>query len=257
MPDPEESVLDLTDEGKAAEAAKAAKAAAEASRGAHTEELRNSLVEEFDKKLKERDQSILKGMTDLAESMKEAVISSRTKPTEEPEIQTSPQEFFNDPMGAMEKFFAAKVGPELKKMQEGKAVENDTGLRAIVEVRKSELKTKYGDEYRRYEPFFEQVLQRTDPRVVAEPLGMDAVYRLAKSYGEEALQAEEKKRTEIGRKANLETSGKAGGVESQKVDLSADEARVAAAFGLSPELYKKYDTAEEVEIGANRKEKKK
>lgn len=254
MPDPEDNVLDLTNEEKDAKAEKD-KLAADAARGTNTEELRNSIVEEFDKKLKERDQSILKGMTDLAESMKEAVVSSRPKEAVEADPQMSPQEFFNDPMGAMEKFFAAKVGPELKKISEGKSVENDTGLQAIVEVRKSEIKQKYGDEYKRYEPFFEQVLQRTDPRVVAQPLGMDAVYRLAKSYGEEALQAEETKRTEIGRKANLERSGIQPGSETTKVELDDQQSKVAAAFGISPELYKKYESAEEVDIGSNRRKK--
>ena len=175
---------------------------------------KDDIMAELDKRLAARDQAILQGMQQMLET-----VVGRQEPkkvVEEPVLPSS-QDFFNDPSAAMQKFYEAKVAPLIA--ERAKPTESDdTAINASIEVEKMKLKERYGpEEYNKYSAFFEQVLQKVDKRVVTQPLGMDAVWRLAKSYGEDAINAEEKKRQERNTKTNLEVGG--GGVvpASQKV----------------------------------------
>ena len=244
MPTPEEEAA------LAAEAVEK-KAKEDASALALKSKDREDLIAELDAKITARDQALLETIKGMLVPPKE-----QPKPDEKPsaELEISSEEFWRDPSTALNKFFQTKIEPALRSRRE----ESDTsGVEALVATRKMELKAAVGaDDWTKYSRFFEQIASKTDPNVLKESLGLDAVWRLARSYGDDAIRQEEEKRRERNANANLQVGGGGPKEPDKKIELNEDEAKVAESMGLSPELYKKYSKVEEVEIGGARKPKK-
>ena len=213
---------------------------------------REDLIAELDAKITARDQALLERIKTMLAPPKE-----QPKPKEEAQLEheVTSEEFWRDPSSALNKFFATKVEPALKAYKDS-SVEDTSGIEALVATRKMELKAAVGaDDWTKYGRFFEQISSKTDPKVLKESLGLDAVWRLAKSYGDDAIRQEEEKRHERNAGANLQVGGGGPKEPEKKIELSEDETKMAESMGLSPELYKKYGKVEEVEIGGARKKK--
>ena len=212
---------------------------------------REEIINEIDAKIAARDQALL-------ETIKTMFVPPKAEPKAEEkpaEAEVSSEDFWRDPNAALNKFFATKVEPALKARKDSE-VEDTSGLEALVATRKMELKAAVGDEeWKKYGRFFEQISQKTDPKVLKESLGMDAVWRLAKSYGDDSIKKDEETRHARNEAARLHVGGGGPKELEVKIVLSEDEAKVAEAMGLSPELYKRYSKIEEVEIGSDRRKK--
>lgn len=238
------------EEEAAAAAAEVEKKEKEAQVEATKKRDRDEVISEIDAKIAARDQALLETIKAMLQPPKE-----QPKPVEQPPAEVSSEDFWRDPNAALNKFFAAKVEPALKASRAAET-EDTSGLEALVATRKMELKDAVGDEdWKKYGRFFEQISTKTDPKVLKEALGMDAVWRLAKSYGDDAIHKEEETRHARNTDASLQVGGGGPKIVEQKVTLNEDEAKAAEAMGMSPELYKKYSKVEEVEIGADRKKK--
>jgi len=213
-------------------------------------EFRENLMGELDTRLAARDKAILEGMQQLVASMRE------TPKPKEPEstgnIEITSQELYDNPGAALAKFFEHKVAPILEKAKEAPKDDGAT-VGTMVEVQKMKLKERVGvEEFAKYSSYLDKVVERTDPRVLADSQGMDAVWRLTKSYADDYISGQETVRQEKVKKAQLERGESAPNKEN-KVELSNEERVIAERMGLSPELYRKYDHSEEVEIGGGKK----
>jgi len=243
-----ESVLDaekkVVDEGTQEESSKIS-----------PEEFHKKIMDEIDARLAERDKAILKGMQDIVASVKQSPKQVEEKKSDD--VEVTQQDFYNDPVGAMQKFFLAKVAPALEKSKE---VQPDPAfLQNQKEVALLKLKDEVGNEmYERYRPFLDRVIEKVDPRILSMPDSRDAIWRLTRSYADDYMADQEKRRHDINQKAALEKSGGIAKTGSEKIELAADEKEIAEKFGIAPELYRKYGSIEEVEIGsAHKKEVKK
>lgn len=210
---------------------------------------------EVDRRIADRDKAILGGFEKIAALLASREESRETKREEVKEEPVTQQDFFNDPNAAMQKFFDAKVKPVVERATERQAP-NEEVVRTAVEVEKMKLKQNVGDDtWKRYERWFGELEKNVHPMVLTKPGGVDAVWRLAKSYADEAEEREASSRNARNAKANLEKGGAANNNSSKTPELSDEEAKVASAMGISPEEWKKYSVIEEIEVGSNKKGK--
>jgi len=222
-----------------------------------TEELKAAIFQEIDARIGARDQALLENVTKLLTAQPRAEVKEVAK--DESKIEISSEDFWRDPATALNKFFEAKVRPAIaeQKPKEKDGDEPDSGLIALIETKKMKLKEAVGEtEFKKYGPYFENVVTRVDPSLLKDDRGMDAVWRLTKSYADEFIANEETKRQSKLSKAKLESGNSPGtGAGSEPVVLTDDERVVAQSMGISPELYKQYGKPEEIEIGSGRKKK--
>lgn len=228
---------------------------------------KEEILAELETRLAARDKALLDGMRSLVNEVKQAPPQQEPK-REAPkadevakELNITAEQFWQDPITAMNKFYEAKLKPTVEAMAARgaePAVDLDSRVRLeLMQLRDRVVRTRGQEEWDKYENHFMTVLAKTDPRVLATPGGMDATYRLTKSYADDMASEEARKSDDRLRRSNLESGG--GGaprVSSEEVKLADDEKSMAERFGLTPELYKKYSNVEEVEIGGGRKEKK-
>lgn len=245
---------ELTDEQKAAATQEAtAKAAADAAKRQDREEF----LAEVDARIAARDKAILEAMQTLAESIKNGKMEEKkpddTTPTD---LGVTPEDFWRDPLTSLDKFYKVKIAPAIaegKKKDDDKT--DDAGVQALIETKKLRLKESNPEEFAKYAPFLDKVAQRTDPRVLATDQGFDAVWRLTKSYSDDFFANEERQRQEKLKHANLMPGTGVTPKKEEEVKYTDDEKAVMESMGLSPELFKKYSSVEEIEIGSGRKKK--
>ena len=227
---------------------------------------REELLAEIDARLQTRDQALLgainQQMTTFAEQMQRSANPQQNKQAEEVQqsLNISPEDFWRDPGSALNKFHEVKVKPILDKMEQNnqnRSQPDPTGIMSLVEVQKMQLAQRVGtEEFTKYQPFLQKVLAKTDPRVIADAVGMDAVWRLTKSYADDYMSKNEQERLRRNAAGSLSSSGAAPNTQQKKVDLNEDQAYVAKGMGISPEHFEEYSKVEEIEIGSNRKAKK-
>src|SRR5882762_7793876 len=166
MPDPEST--QQTEEEKQAEAAKQAEE--EARKAQEAEENRPMSRKELNEFLGQRDQALLTAMREN----NQALIAGLKPPAaerKEPEMPTK-EEFWSDPIGSLNKFHETKIAPLVAG---AKTQPDSTGLIALVETQKLQLRQRIGEQnWQKYGNALLQVWSKTDPRVIAEPAGMDA-----------------------------------------------------------------------------------
>src|SRR3990167_5593640 len=238
------------------EEAAAAAAAIEAAKEVDKPLSKQELLEELEKRLEVRDRAILESMQNIANSVREnkQVEPKKEEPTKDLDITAD--DFYRDPVRAMSAFYQAKVAPLVEKAQ--KTSEPDpNAVIARIEVEEMKLRDRVGVEaFAKYKPYYDKVKAQADPRVLAEAAGIDAVWRLTRSYADDMITQQDNERSERIRKIQLKQQRDSCIIKPAKVELSEDERAVAERMGISPELWKQYDHAEEIEIGSNRKEKK-
>ena len=214
------------------------------------DEFRTNLMSELDTRLQARDKAILEGMQQLVASMREP--AKPAEPDKVRDVEITPQELYDNPGAALAKFFEHKMAPLLEKVKESPKDDGAT-VNTMVEVQKMKLRERVGiEEFTKYSSYLDKVIDRTDPKVLADTQGMDAIWRLTKSYADDFISSEEHKRQEKIAKAQLE-KGVVTPAKEARVELSSEEQAVAERMGVSPELYKKYSGVEEIEIGGNKK----
>ena len=229
------------------------------------DEMRASLMGEFDQKLQARDQAMMAAFKELATSLRpQAPVVQEQERHEAPkDFEINSDEFWRDPAAAMNKFYQTKVQPALEKMPKQQEVKPDmSGAVALIEINKIRLKDSVPEEeWQKYAPFLDVAMQRTDPAVLTKTEGIDAVWRLTKSYADDYMRAEEAKKARPagvprGGKLNLESGGQNSPANSEKTQLSEEQRVVAEGLGIGPESWKQYEKAEEIDIGVNRRAKK-
>lgn len=223
----------------------------------HLQNRDNALIQTFQQGMTEIVQSIMQqqgGKRDAEPSREEAEEAAREA---QETLNISPEEFWRNPAAAMQKFYEVKVAPLKQAMQKPKTGNQpDAGLQALAETRIQGLWNKLSDDdKKRYGPFLTKVIEQTDMRVLADAKGIDSVWRLTKSHADEFLENQERQRTERNQRANMPGGGGSPKEVTPKTELTKEQAEIAEAFGISPELYAKNSSAYEVEPGGNRKKK--
>lgn len=227
--------------------------------------------QDLDTVLRTRDEALIgavqKNMIEMFQSIQQNASQNRKEadgddPDQKELDSITQDEFYRDPVKTMNKFTEIK-NRLLMKSRKGDQQPNPNqrptfdpmAMNAYVETQKMKLRDRVGSEnFKKYEAHIDQVIQRTDPRVLAMPETFDALWRLTKSYVDDAENDTARKREERNAKANLDAAGRPIAAQP-KVKLNEDQAFHAEALGLSADDYEKYSKPEEVEIGANRKKK--
>lgn len=220
-------------------------------------------MEELDTRLKARDQALLEGLREImTPRQQEQQQQERREEKREQQVEITGDEFFSNPGKAMEKFFESKIKPAIDaRGNQEPPVDLDARVRLNLISQRDAVLSKQGgaEEWKRMEPHLMKVLAKTDPRVLAQPGGMDATYRLTKSHVDDMERAEDEKsgkNQEMKSKANLEQGGKPPDTGSRGVDLDDDEKAMATRMGLSEAEYKQYGNLDEIEIGSKQGVKK-
>ena len=244
-----------TEEQKAAAEAEAkAKANVEAAK----QQDRQDMLADIDARIAARDKAILEAMQQLVDSVKSGKPSdAKVDDNVTEQLGITPQDFWSDPVASLEKFYKIKIAPAIA---EGKTKAgdkaDDSGVQALIETKKIKLKELNPEEFAKYSPFFDKVAQRTDPSVLATDQGFDAVWRLTKSYTDDHLASEERQRQEKLQHANLVPGTGVTPKKEDEVKYTDSEKSAMSGMGISPELYTKYSSADEVDIDAGRRAKK-
>lgn len=210
-----------------------------------------ALLAEIDRRLQERDQAILAGFQKIGEFLQQAKPAGDSSVADE-SAAISPQDFWQDPNKAMEAFYKTKIAPALEKP----AGSDPAVLTTKIDVEVMKLRDHVGaDQWNRYRSWFAELAKHTDPKVLAAPGGVDAIYRLAKSYADENESRQEAERHQRNRRANLEAGGGEPGGSGGAMKLNEEEKALAERMGISPELWMKHVASEDVEIGGRRNKK--
>src|SRR6266850_5854211 len=161
--------------------------------------------EELNETLAQRDDALLRAVREGQQTLFDAMNRTResvrepAKAVDEPVV--SNEDFWKDPNAAMKQFFEKKIAP----LAAQRPQQDVTGLMALVETQKLQLRQKVGEaEWKKMEPAITQVFAKTDPRVLSDPGGMDAVWRLTKSYMVEAEDNEKAKREQRNMRGSLD-----------------------------------------------------
>lgn len=218
-------------------------------------------IGDFNKLLQARDQALLEGFQRITDSVKQRddrrEEREEKKPTTEDvtkELGITKEQFWEDPVGAMGKFYETKVKPIAERGNAGPPVD----LEARVQLELLNLKSRVDPAvWNEYQGHFQEVLKRTDPRVLATPGGMDATWRLTKSYADDMKDEEARKSGKHKQHAQLSDDTRTENNSSRKPMLSELEADMAERLGISHEDYLANRDSKEIEIGGARKEQKK
>lgn len=209
-------------------------------------------ADEFDERLKARDTALLGALREITQGMQpQQQQQQERQPEKTQEVEITGDEFLTNPGAAMKKFFDTKVAPVLAQSGQPQV---DVDARVRLEMMNLQQRVKPED-WAKYSQHFQNVIAKTDARVLATPGGMDATWRLTKSYADDMKQEDERVEHEKKQRAQLADGAARPANESAKVELADDEKAMAERMGLSPEDYRKYGSAEEVQVG--RQEKKK
>lgn len=212
--------------------------------------------EELDTYLQHRDQAILGALQatlDSALSRREASHGAQREAPEAAEPELTKEDFYADPVGAMKKFFEMKVAP--MRASQAPRGPDPVALQAFIATQKQELRSRVGEAtFAKYEPGLNAVMQRTDPRVLADPQAFDALWRLTVSYVDDEERKVQGTRSARVRGAALESASGAGApTPTPKAKLTEDQAYVAQQMGLSAEDFEKYARPEEIDYGTTRR----
>jgi hypothetical protein len=216
------------------------------------------VFDEIDERLARRDNAILETIKRVVEP----VLAQRSEPKAsaahptgaDDDFSPTADELVNNPAAVFKRFHETKVAPLLAEQPK----QDNSGQLALLEAKKLELKGSIAPEaWAKYAPYLDNGLSRVDPRVAVA--NFDAIWRLAKSYGDDHLAKLEKdqqeQRERRNRFASMEPQARLPEPEKESVKLTDEESAVARSMGLSAEDYRKYSQPTEVEIGSGKRRK--
>lgn len=204
-------------------------------------------------RLAQRDQNLLNTVSEVLASAFEQYMPSQQQRQQEVqagERQRPPgvtkEEFEADPVGTMERFTNAKMAGLANAIAQQPPADPAARL-ALIELRKREFYEALPQEDHVFIPFFEKYILDLSPQQLIDSRGLDAAWRINKSYATDYINYKEQERVYRMEQAQLAQSG-GQPRPRMRARLDPTEQGHAMRMGVSPEDYVDYSAPQIIDI---------